>query len=496
MSGNPLTPDEEFLVEKAVPQLVNELVLQVLRTRPSNVLESCIKFLNSKRLASIGLGVPEIMLPKAGTDMTKWAVIACDQYTSEPEYWDKVVKIVGDAASTYNMILPEVFLETPKESAVIESVKAKMAEYMKTDILVKQKPGFVLLDRKTGVVPSRKGLMVALDLEHYSYEKGSTTLMRATEGTILSRLPPRVKVREAASVELPHIMVLIDDPDCSVIEPLFNQKLKKVYDFDLMCNGGHLTGYAVDEQYQIEQIAAAIARLADPEVYAKKYNIPVPDKDKILLYAMGDGNHSFATAKLHWEKTKEKAEDKQAIMDHPARYALVELVNIHDAGLEFEGIHRVVFNAPADHLFQSMKDWFASRGIALTTETCGSVQDAIKAAERSTPEAHKLAYATPAGPGVMTVTKPTKNLETATLQEFLDAYLADNKGSKIDYVHGVNATATLAGKKDNVGFFCPTIDKSSFFRTIIMDGAFPRKTFSMGESDEKRFYVEVRKIVP
>jgi len=474
---------------------VNELILQVLRARPKNVVECAIDFLNKKRLAEVGLGIPDIMLPKPSVDMSKWSVIACDQYTSEPEYWDKVVSIIGDAASTYNLILPEVFLETPKENAVIESIKANMAKYMAEDILVKQKPGFVLLDRKTEVVPSRKGLMVALDLEHYSYEKGSTTLMRATEGTILARLPPRVRVREAASMELPHIMVLIDDPGCTVIEPLFNQNLPKVYDFDLMCNGGHLTGYSVNNPVQIEQIAAAIANLADPDVYSKKYNVPAPEKDNILLYAMGDGNHSFATAKLHWQKTKEKAEDKVAIMDHPARYAMVELVNIHDKGLEFEGIHRVVFNAGADQMFKSMKDWFASRGITLTKDTVGSVDEAIKAAEKSNNDAHKIAYITPAGPGVLTVAKPTKNLETASLQEFLDVFLAENKSSKIDYVHGVQATSTLGAKPDNVGFFCPSIAKDTFFRTIIMDGAFPRKTFSMGESDEKRFYAEVRKIV-
>lgn len=491
-----LTPDEEYLVEKGVPQLVNELVLNILRTRPKNVVDCAISHLNKTRLASLGIGLPTILLPKQGTDMHTWSVIACDQYTSEPEYWTKVKNLVGDKPSTYNMILPEVFLETPEEDAVIESVGKKMAEYTSGDTLVKQNPGWIILDRKTKVVPSRKGIMVALDLEHYSYEKGSTTLMRATEGTILARLPPRVKVREAASVELPHIMVLIDDPEKSVIEPLFTQNLAKAYDFDMMCDGGHINGWTVDGAAQIEQVASALSRLADPEVYAKKYGIPVPDADKILLYAMGDGNHSFATAKLHWEKTKAKAQDKEACMaTHPARYALVELVNIHDEGLEFEGIHRVVFNAEIDSMLDQMKKWFAARGSTVTTTDVGSAADAIKAAEASCDDAHILGYCSSKGNAYMTIQKPTKNLETATIQEFLDTFLADNKGSKIDYVHGVAAVESLAAKPSTVGIFCPTIDKSSFFKTIIMDGAFPRKTFSMGESDEKRFYVECRSIV-
>jgi hypothetical protein len=447
--------------------------------------------------AKLGLHVPTILLPKEETDYTKWACIACDQFTSEPEYWQKVEDFVGAESSTYKLILPEVFLETDKEEGVIANVKKTMEEYKENNVLVPQTPGFIALDRKTNVVASRKGLMVALDLEHYSYEKGSTTLMRATEGTILSRLPPRVRVREAASVELPHIMVLIDDPEKTVIEPLFEGSPTKVYDFDMMMDSGHLTGYSVNKPEQIEQVVKAVAQLADPEAYAKKYDVPVPDADKILLYAMGDGNHSFATAKLHWERTKEKAADKEDVMNnHPARYCLVELVNIHDPGLEFEGIHRVIFNLESAKLMDSMKKWFASNGSTVTTESCASAEEAIKSAKASSSAAHKIAYVDPSGAGVVTIEKPSKNLETATLQEFLDTFLADNKESKIDYIHGIDVTKNLGSKAGNIGFFCPDINKSTFFRTIIMDGAYPRKTFSMGEADEKRFYVEARAIVP
>lgn len=447
--------------------------------------------------ASLGLHVPTILLPRVGVDMTKWATIACDQYTSEPEYWQKVAGFVGDAPSAYKLILPEVFLETPKEDAVIESVKKTMVEYKDQQILVPQTPGFIAVDRQTPVVKSRKGLMVALDLEHYSYEKGSTTLMRATEGTILARLPPRVRVREAASIELPHIMVLIDDPHKTVVEPLFQQNLRPVYDFDLMVNSGHLKGYAVDTPAAIEQVVNAISKLADPETYATKYGVPVPSKDQLLLYAMGDGNHSFATAKLHWERTKEKAADKAAILtSHPARYCLVEIVNIHDDGLEFEGIHRALFNVDADALLTALAAWVVTKGSTGTLQAVpGGAADAIKAAEASHDAEHKIAYLTPKGAGVLAVANPHKNLETAVLQEFLDQYLTEHKEAKIDYIHGVEATSALAVKEGNIGFFCPTISKHTFFRTIIKDGAFPRKTFSMGEADEKRFYVEARAIV-
>eukprot|EP00667_Euglena_gracilis_P012275 EG_transcript_12598 len=428
--------------------------------------------------------------------MTKWGTIACDQYTSDPAYWQRVEDFVGADPSAYKLILPEVFLETEKEEEVIANVKRTMQEYKEQQILVAQQPGFVLVDRKTPVVPSRKGLMVALDLEHYSYEKGSTTLMRATEGTILSRLPPRVRVREAASIELPHIMVLIDDPEKTIIEPLFAKNLKKVYDFDLMANSGHLTGYAVDAPEDIEHVVRGLSTLVNLEAYAKKYSVPVPEKTDVLLYAMGDGNHSFATAKLHWERTKEKAEDKEAVLKtHPARYCLVELVNIHDDGLEFEGIHRVVFNVNTDDLFGKLTAFFASKGSSAVTEAAVGVAEAVKAAEASNDKQHKIAYVGPTGAGIVSITNPHKNLETAGLQEFLDEYLAGNKEAKIDYIHGVEATASLAAKEGNIGFFCPTISKHTFFRTIIKDGAFPRKTFSMGEADEKRFYVEARAIV-
>lgn len=447
-------------------------------------------------LAKLGLGLPEILLPKPGTNMTKWACIACDQYTSEPHYWDEIKNFVGDEPSTYKLILPEVFLDTPEEEGVIVSVGKNMAEYKENNVMVAGNPGYVVCDRKTNNVETRKGLVVSLDLEHYSYEKGSTTLMRATEGTILARLPPRVRVREGATIELPHIMVLIDDPEETVIEPLFKEDLKQVYDFDLPLGAGHLKGWAVDSPKAINQISSAIAKLADPGAYAKKYGIDVPAANDLLLYAMGDGNHSFATAKLHWEKTKAAAADVSAIMDtHPARYALVELVNIHDKGLEFEGIHRALFNVDADKLLESMKKWFADKGSNVVLTPAANCDEAVASAKASTPEAHKMGYLSPKGYGILTIEKPTKALETASLQEYLDVFLQENPESKIDYIHGISVTNDLGGKAGNMGFFCPDIDKSTFFRTIIKDGAYPRKTFSMGEADEKRFYVEARSIV-
>ena len=235
-----------------------------------------------------------------------------------------------------------------------------MQDYLDSSVLQPMpNKGFVLVDRKTSQAPSRKGLVVALDLEQYDFNKGSNTLIRATEGTIVDRLPPRVKVRQDAAIELPHIMVLIDDPEGTVIEPLFDQKPEKIYDFELMMQSGHIKGYAIDTPELIQQVVNALVKLASPEVFKKKYNITDPKHEDVLLYAMGDGNHSLATAKAIWEKIKQDATDEASVMDNPARYALVELVNIHDDGLEFEPIHRLVFDVKPEQLLTDMQSFFS-----------------------------------------------------------------------------------------------------------------------------------------
>jgi len=437
----------------------------------------------------VALQIPEILLPNTDIDLHKWSVVACDQYTSQPDYWQKVAEISKDSPSTLNTIFPEVFLEDDDGEQRIQNINQTMSEYLQQGILKPMpKPGFVLVDRKTSQAPSRKGLIVSIDLEEYDYNKGSTSLIRATEGTIVDRLPPRIKVRQDAAIELPHIMVLIDDPENTVIEPLFEQNPELLYDFELMMNSGHIKGYAIDQAEMLEQVSEALSQLADPKVFANKYN--APDQD-VLLYAMGDGNHSLATAKAIWEKLKEEAGDKAAIMDNPARYALVELVNIHDQGLQFEPIHRVVFEIDSQALIADMEKHFGSDCII---KRCNNEQEMRTQVSHAADDTkHIVPFVDPQGYGYITISNPQFTLELATIQTFLDEYLEKN-GGKVDYIHGDDVVNDLGKQAGNMGFFFPPISKSGLFKTIIFDGALPRKTFSMGEADEKRFYLEARKI--
>lgn len=439
----------------------------------------------------IGVQVPKILLPRDGTDMHSWAVIACDQYTSDPDYWRRLTDQTRGKISTLNMIFPEVYLEDPGADQRIAAINRTMEEYLADGSLAEQPEGFVLVDRRTSEVQSRKGLILALDLEQYDYHRGAKSLIRATEGTILDRLPPRIKVRQNAPIELPHIMVLIDDPQRTVIEPLFQEDLETVYDFELLGNGGHLKGFRVAQPRLIEQVAGALEQLAEPAAFRAKYQTD----DEVMLYAMGDGNHSFATAKAIWETLKESATDKLAIMQHPARYALVELVNLHDPGLEFEPIHRVLFGIEENRLAQQMQDFFAARGTALTLTSCADLAEA-RARCAEVGSAHALPMICAGKVAVWAVADPAFTLPVATLQVCLDQFLIDNPSVRIDYIHGSHPVTELGQRFDCAGFYLPAISKHDLFRTIIHDGALPRKTFSMGEADEKRFYLECRKIRP
>jgi len=438
--------------------------------------------------ANIALHVPTILLPNRQADLQRWAVIACDQYTSQADYWNKVEAQVGDAPSTLRLTFPEIYLEDADKDERIAKINAAMRAYLEDGTLLEQKPGFILVDRQTAHATSRKGLVVALDLEHYDFSAGSKTLIRATEGTIVERLPPRIKVRENAEIELPHIMVLIDDPEETVIEPLFDFPSKKVYDFDLMLNGGHVKGYLIDEPAQLSAIAQALAALAGITLVGE------PAQDT-LLYAMGDGNHSFATAKAIWEKLKAEAADKDLILSHPARYALVELVNLHDDGLEFEAIHRVVFKSSLEAVLESLESHCLASGLGFSRQDCASLEDAKALAGVDTAgQKHALPYLAQGRYGVAFIENPKLTLEVASLQTFLDNFLAQNPGSELDYIHGEDAVEGLSAKPGAVGFLLPALSKFHFFKSISQDGALPRKTFSMGEADEKRFYLECRKI--
>ena len=436
-----------------------------------------------KIISDIGIQIPQVYLPKAGIDLHKWAVIACDQFTSEPEYWHDVEKIVGDAPSTLNLTFPEVYLEKPGEEERIQSVQSTMRKYVDEGIF-QSRDGLIYVERTVGG-KTRKGVMLCLDLECYDYNKGSSSLIRATEGTIVDRLPPRIRIRQCATVELPHILVLIDDPQHTVIEPLSaaKPKLEKLYDFDLMLDSGHLAGYAVSDEYE-NQVVAALRDLVKPETFSAKYGV---GKDEpVLLFAMGDGNHSLATAKAIWEKMK-----PQVGMDHPSRYALVEVENVHDDVLEFEPIHRVLFGLKKD-LFAELKktfgDNFSYTEVADGTEMTQRVDSA---------EGGKQAIGLVGGGksfGVIEITNPSSNLAVGTIQSFLDVFLKNGGAEKIDYVHGEDVVERLALQAGNAGFYLAGMHKSELFKTVILDGALPRKTFSMGEAKEKRFYMEARKI--
>ncbi len=443
-----------------------------------------------------GIEIPEILLPGPAIDMTKWPVVACDQYTSQPEYWEEVAALVGDEPSTFHLIFPEVYLENSDEARRIGKIQQKMAEYLSREILISSTPGFILVNRRTARAQSRQGLMVALDLECYDFRNGAKTLIRATEGTVLERIPPRVRVREGASLECPHVMALIDDPEGTVIEPLAREVIGRqpLYDTDLMMNGGHITGYQINDPAAIDRLQNALRRLADPEYFSAKYGV---DDQNVLLCAVGDGNHSLATAKAVWEKLKQSL-PSEARTSHPARYALVELVNVHDRGIRFEPIHRVVFDGTEDILRQ-MRQYFTARGSEVTVrdipETNG-LEALVQSRRKSgRAEIHCFGFCNQAGQGIVEIKKTGHQLDVATLQEFLDEWLRANSDSRIDYIHGAEVVAELGVKPGNTGFFLPAMDKSDLFRTVIVDGVLPRKTFSMGEAEEKRFYLECRKIV-
>lgn len=426
--------------------------------------------------------VPRILMPKAGTDLAKWAVIACDQYTSQPEYWEKLGAEVGEAPSTLRITLPEVYLEEADVESRISRIHCTMDQYLIDGILDELPAGMVLTSRDTGGACDRKGIVMAFDLEDYDYHLGSTSAIRPTEKTVEERIPPRLAVREGAAVELPHIMLMIDDPDCAVIEPLFEEteKLQKLYDVELMENGGHLTGWFVPEGELTERIEAGMERLADRTVFNAKYG--VDDSRPVLPFAVGDGNHSMATAKASWEKIKVGLTPEEQ-ENHPARYVLAEVVNLHDKSLEIEGIYRVLFGADAEDVLSAAQAFFAANGGE------AAVSDEPAADGQSFPfeTAEKKAY--------LTVKNSKWALPVATLQAFLDDYLAAHPAVKIDYIHGLDVLHDLSVQPGNLGFALPDPSKEDLFRGVVFDGVLPRKTFSMGEAREKRYYMEAKRIL-
>ena len=408
-----------------------------------------------------------ILVPK-NVDMHKWSVVACDQYTSEPKYWEEVENIVGSSPSTLRLTLPEIFLNDENVGERITKINETMEEYLNEDIFTELDNSMVYLERTQSDGKVREGVMGIVDLEDYSYEKGSQTLIRATEKTVIERIPPRKKVRENASLELPHIMILIDDEKKNIIESLKNKVTSEdvIYDFDLMQNGGHIKGYKLSDNV-INDVIDGLTSLADKTYFENKYNVTGKG---VLLFAMGDGNHSLATAKACYESLKEKIGDKA--LESPARYALVELVNLHSPALEFEAIHRVVFDTDVNNLIDNLYKYYN-----INEEGNGQKFELI------TKDMDKVLY----------IENPKSNIAVGSIQMFLDDYLKENQGS-IDYIHGEDVTKSLGSKDKNVGIIFDAMAKEDLFKTVILDGALPRKTFSMGHSYDKRFYLEARKI--
>ena len=405
----------------------------------------------------------DILMPKTDS-MEKWAVIACDQFTSDQAYWDRVRKNAEGAVSTINLILPEAELGTEKEAEHTAVINATMKRYMDEDVFTTYPNSFVYVERQLENGTIREGLVGMVDLDAYDYSTGATSAIRATERTVAERIPPRQRVRRDAPIELPHILMLCDDHDKKLIEPIGAKKdsLKKLYDFDLMEGGGHITGWLVEGK-DVEDFNKALT----------DYTATVGEKYKGLkgvpmVFAVGDGNHSLATAKSCYEELK-KNHPGEDLSNHPARYALVELENIHDPAQVFEPIHRVIFKTEPEKLLAALqKDACADGGFPVQWYT----KDAS---------------------GTVYLDRAKSELAVGVLQGFLDEYLKDNAG-EIDYIHDDDALISLAKQDGAIGFLLPAMEKSQLFRGVIADGILPRKTFSMGHSREKRYYLEGRKI--
>lgn len=407
-------------------------------------------------------GPADILLPKSA-DMHRWAVIACDQFTSDTAYWQRVADTVGDSRSTLHMILPEAHLGSADEAAIVKKINATMDQYLENDVFATYANSYIYVERTLLNGTVRPGLIGAVDLEEYNYNTGSVSAIRATEKTVLERIPPRQRVRKDAGIEFPHVLMLCDDDKKQLIEPIaaIKAQLPQVYDFDLMEGGGHISGWLVEGQAAADFDARLTAYIdAVPAKYADLDGAPV-------TLAVGDGNHSLATAKSCYEALKQ-ANPNLDLSSHPARYALVELENIHDDSQVFEPIHRILFHVDGEKLLRDLQTICADSGYAV---------EYIMGGRR----------------GTLYLDKARGELAVAVLQEFLDEWMVDNK-CEIDYIHGDDEVAQLAQQENAVGFLLPSMEKHQLFRGVISGGVLPRKTFSMGHAREKRYYLEGRKI--
>ena len=411
----------------------------------------------------------DILIPKKGTDFSKWSVVACDQYTSEPEYWEDVKKTVGNNVSTLNMIFPEVYLEQDGADERIAAINKTMGDYLDGGVFEELKDAYIYIEREQSDGKIRRGVVGMVDLDAYDYSKGSQSPVRATEGTILERIPPRQRVRRNAPLELPHIMLLADDINNEIIAPLAGKtdEMRKIYDFKLMKDSGHIKGWLIDGAAKTDFDAALDA------LEARKNAEDLSGGKRPLIFAVGDGNHSLATAKSCWEELKQTLTPEQAAV-HPARYALTELVNLYDDALVFEPIHRVVFDIEPDKLMDALFEYYPN-------------------ASYDNNGGQEIRYVYGDKSGTVYIKGGKSNIPVGSIQAFIDDYLAEH-GGKVDYIHGEDVTKKLAAADGCIGFMVDAMDKTDLYPTVIADGSLPRKTFSMGEAADKRFYLEAKRI--
>ena len=413
-----------------------------------------------------------ILLPAEQIPLKQWGCIACDQFTSDREYWQRAKEAADGSPSTLNLILPEVYLEDGDADARVEQIHATMADYAQ-NVLTRAVDGFVYVERTEQSGRVRQGLVGKVDLEAYSYQRGAKCTVRPSESTVESRIPPRMKVRTGAALETPHIMMLADDPQCTLIEPIAARKneLRKVYEGELMLGGGHVAGWAVEDPAMIDQIETALAALGSQEAFDAKY--PDAARRDPLTLAVGDGNHSLATAKACYEEQK-KGKTPEEYLALPSRFALVEVVNNHDDALQFEPIHRVLFGVDHEKFMKAF-------------------QAAYPNAYEGQGEGHTIEFVWNGESHFITVPDPKVQLAVGTLQGVIDPYLKEN-GGEVDYIHGDDVTRELGSKPGNMGFLLPAMGKEQLFKTVMADGVLPRKTFSMGHAQDKRYYIEARRI--
>ena len=421
-------------------------------------------------------GPAHILLPREDIPLEKWGCVACDQFTSDRAYWERADAAVGSCPSTLRLILPEVFLGDKDAAQRVERIHAAMDAYSR-DVLTRAVDGFVYVERTEQSGRVRQGLVGKIDLEAYSYEKGSRPAIRPSERTVTERIPPRMTVRRGAALETPHVMMLADDPGCTLIEPIGAHKsaLKKLYEGELMQGGGHIAGWAVEDPALLAQIDSALNVLGSQEAFDARY--PQAKGGAPLTLAVGDGNHSLASAKACWEELKKTLTPEQA-ENHPARWCLAEVCDVHSPAIEIEPIHRVLFNVDCATVLLSLITWSDS-----------NMAGCCFGGSKKQP----FTLAGPHMANVLSFEDPTEPLTVGTIDDFISDYIERHPEAKVDYVHDEPAVRALC-KQGAVAFLMPPFAKSDLFRGVVMGGVLPRKTFSMGHAEEKRYYIECRKI--